>query len=356
MIPENLDQVLARIAGWRRDLAPLPAPVYQPADRQHHVFLAHHSFLKHMSSEGWQLQEGLREAGYTLYGKGYAQASQDAAEILRTVRPRVVVVQDKREWDPAAPGCFDKSAAFHHTEALAADPETFRVTIYKDLQNKPDYHRQAAAEIGCHAWIVYYHPRLVPFLSGFVRPQHILRTYHSLDANVVPAYRPGGRRLALLSGATGDRCYPFRTRLLKHIRQLPGVEVLRHPGYHARGTTTNNYLQLLTRFKIAICTASVFGYALRKIVEATACGCVVVTDLPRDEVLPEIDGNLVRVHPGIALAELRKILQREAERYDAARQEDFAQRAKRWYDYRRLGQQLAADIEALRLRYAETRG
>lgn len=354
MSSETLAELLQRIQAWRRAAEPLPPPSYTPSDRVNRVFLAHHSFLKHMSSEGWQLQEGLREAGYTLYGKGYPQEQQDAREILQTAQPLVTIVQDKREWDPANNACYDKTAPFFHTDQLAADPHTFRLTIYKDLQNRPDYHRDASREIGAHAWIIYYHPQLAVHLSGFVRPQHLIRTYHSLDPQVVPAFYTKPRRLALISGAISERFYPLRSRIWKHLRQLPGVEKLNHPGYHARGTATNNYLQLLSRFKVAICTASVFGYALRKIVEATACGCVVVTDLPQDEVLPEIDENLVRIHPGIPLSQLRRVIESAGNNYNLERQRQLAARAIAWYDYRRLGRQLAEDIERLRQNYGQT--
>jgi hypothetical protein len=131
---------------------------------------------------------------------------------------------------------------------------------------------------------------------------------------------------------------------------------LRHPGYAMAGCATPAFLQILNRFKVAICTSSVYGYALRKIIEATACGCVVVTDFPADEILPEIDDNLVRIHPRIGLPRLAALIGRLTDSYEIDLQRHYAERARAFYDYRAIGCRLAADIEALRCSYSRDGG
>jgi hypothetical protein len=94
-----------------------------------------------------------------------------------------------------------------------------------------------------------------------------------------------------------------------------------------------------------------WGHAFRKIMEATACGCRVITDLPTDEVLPHIDDNLIRVHPSISPSEMTEIVREECEHYDPEFQCHLAAEACTYYDYRAVGLKLANDIEDLRQRY-----
>jgi hypothetical protein len=109
----------------------------------------------------------------------------------------------------------------------------------------------------------------------------------------------------------------------------------------------------LTKYQVAVCTASMYGYALRKMVEATACGCVVVTDLPVDEVLPGIDGNLVRIEPDYSAKQVGSLLRRLYGAYDPEKQAFFAAVARDMYDYRVMGKKLAADIETMRGGYGK---
>jgi hypothetical protein len=137
-----------------------------------------------------------------------------------------------------------------------------------------------------------------------------------------------------------------------------------------RGTHTPEFLGTLPAYKVSICTSSIYGYALRKIVESTACGCIVITDLPTDEVMPEIEeplleefalpaggtavrtGNIVRVAPTIPLTDFAELIKQLYRTWDDERQHHFAERAKKFYDYRAVGKRLADDIEKLRRNYA----
>lgn len=373
-------------------LAPLPAPEYLPPRNSlppqaafpqaafpqaaapaaslptTNIFLALESFRRHMTDEGWQLQIGLADAGYPLHGPGFPAPNNiaDVPHILTrhasrnagqhsSRTPTTIIVQDKREWDSDNPCAFDKSASFRRSSALASHHEIFRVTILKDAQNRPDYHAAAAAEIGCHAWIIYYHPKIVSALAPFVRPEHLIRTYHSVDPAACPEFSPltaRNRSGCLLSGAFNRTAYPLRMRLVKSWQRMHHTTFLKHPRYGADGCHTPRYLQILSNFKVAICTSSVYGYALRKIMEATACGCKVITDLPEDEQLPEIDGNLIRVAPDISIEEINRVIREAIETYDVERQQQFAAAARQYYDYRRLTAKLAADIETMRTKYA----
>src|SRR5690606_31820424 len=113
---------------------------------------------------------------------------------------------------------------------------------------------------------------------------------------------------------------------------------------------TPEYLQTLSRYKVAICTASAYGYALRKIIEATACGCVVITDL--QEELPWIDDNLVRISPDITEAELAELIKRLLSEYDPDHQEWLSKVACGVYGYQCQAAMLSIKIQLLRARYA----
>lgn len=129
------------------------------------------------------------------------------------------------------------------------------------------------------------------------------------------------------------------------------MRVHRHPGYHRNGCATPDFIKLLQKFKVAVCTSSIYGYALRKIIEATAAGCMVITDLPSDEILPGIDANLIRVPSDVDWHEVYRIINRCYREYDLEKQIGLAQQCLEWYDYHPIGERLAWDIEMMRRNY-----
>ncbi len=96
-----------------------------------------------------------------------------------------------------------------------------------------------------------------------------------------------------------------------------------------------------------------YGYALRKIIESTACGCRVITDLPVDEVLPEIDDNLIRVKHTIHLRAINEVIEDAITSYSPTHQKQLAEAAKKYYSVEAVGQRLASDIESIRSTYSQ---
>lgn len=325
---------------------PLPAPAYQPREGSRAALMVP-SMERHMSNEGWQLALALQAGGYKLHGRDLGLGT-DVAEILAKDNPAVVFVQDQHEWNSGH--LAHRSEFFNNSELLAQRPDVFKLTVMKDTHRQYESNKRYSQGVGCNAWITYYSVPITLHTLSWLRPQHVIRTYHTVDSEMVPRYDPNARRPCLLSGSLGG-AYPLRERV--HKANLPNVDYLKHPGYGNHGTSTNAYLYELSRFKVAICTASKFGYALRKIIEATACGCKVVTDLPVDEVLPDIDGNLVRVEPNIPMHEFHQLVLRLAEDYDADAQEYWAKWAKSRYDYHLEGVRLAGEIEKVRSSYSD---
>jgi hypothetical protein len=330
-------------------IARLAAPPYTGDGTGARVMMAVKAMESHVTDEGAQLQYGLEHAGYLLAGHGYDYGETDARQVIYDRRPAVVLVQDERESQGLTAGrrAADPKVKFRHTDALCGRPDVFVGTVIKDAQNNPKFHRDSAQRMGAHFWVGYYHPDIVCRLAPFVRKEHYVRTWHTVDRDKVPPYSPLGRAGCLLSGAIGP-AYPMRTEMARRNGWYPEMTVLRHPGYARGRCSTNQYLQALSRYKVAVCTSSVYGYALRKIIEAVACGCAVLTDLPSDEVMPEIDGALTRVPPQGPPRLVARTMQRMLDAYDPAERQRWAQKACVWYDYRAAGLRLAGAIEQAR--------
>lgn len=359
--PERLAAIHRVIDRDPRELADAwPRPVYEPTapapgrGSRGRVMLAVETFKRHMTDEGWHLQAGLEHGGYQLWGAHLPHMATDALAIADHAHAGTVFVQDKREWDPASGCCFDKSVGFQRVPALAGLPDLFRVTVLKDLLFHRAYTRRGHEELRPHAVVHYYHRDLVRWLAPWLANTPLIRTWHSIDPGALPHWFPGqGRSMAVVSGALNREVYPFRWRIADAARagRLSGVAVIPHPGYGASGTCTPRYMTMLSGYKVAICTSSIMGFALRKLIEATACGCIVVTDLPAGEVLPGVDGNLVRVPPDMPMPRLAELVDALAQSWNEARQREWAQAAVATYDYRRVYARLAADIEACRKGY-----
>jgi hypothetical protein len=89
-----------------------------------------------------------------------------------------------------------------------------------------------------------------------------------------------------------------------------------------------------------VATASRYGFALRKIVESVAMGATPITDLPAYDVLPEIDQALVRISPVATLAELKEAIDTAERAWNLDRALYFAESARHFYDYRKIGKRL----------------
>lgn len=343
-----MEDVLCDVNGG--DVPELKSPAYLGKDSKG-IMLAVESMKSHMTDEGNQLQMGLQDAGYELWGNNYPNDETHVPTILNRANPGVVVVQDKREWHITNVKSFrDKKACFKEIEALERRHDIFKLTVLKDAQQRNGYHSDSANEMGAHGWIIYYHPDIVKHMAPFVRKKHLVRTYHSIDPRFIPEYSPVRVNRSLISGAT-CKAYPLRNLLIKKVWFIKGLDVLPHPGYHRNGTATPSFMQKLSTYKISICTASMYGYSLRKMIESTACGCIVLTNLPSDDVLPEIDGNLIRIRPDMPYKEINKLVQELEANYNPERQRYYAETAKLYYSYQARGLQLADDIETLRKSY-----
>ena len=338
-----------------RGLLPLTQSRYSPDDKYgtEGAMCAVCQMKDHTTDEGNQLQEGLSHAGYSLWGYGYPEPNNSPSVLspITKVNPRALVIQDKREWDYKTQRRHfgDPRSQFLAYEKLQELDCVFKVTILKDSHQRPEYHRESAKEMGVHAWIVYYHPDIVEHTAGFVRKEHLIRTYHTIDLKQVPTlnhHRSG----TVITGAISN-AYPLRERLLEEQHKFPKMEIISHPGYDCKGTHSNLFLHVLNRYKVSICTCSRYGFALRKIIESLACGCQVVTDLPIDDVLPHVDQFLIRIHPDMSTQEVREVCEKAEKEWTYSKAVTASTITKIHYDYRKMGEELLYKINQLRENY-----
>lgn len=305
------------------------------------VVFANIDYEKHTTDEGNQFQLGLHADGWTLVGRGYRDEEVDTIRLLEKYEPEMVVVHDKRDWDPANGGCFRKDVGFTRIEALADYPG-FVTCVLKDAGSMKDYHRRFVEEINADAVICYYHPDVVRSLNGWLKAP-IIRTYHSIDASLCRRLvRRTLRNKAVVTGAT-SAAYPLRTRFMKFALRYPhlGISVVGHPGYHNRGTDTPSYLNMLASYRVHVATASVYGFALRKIIESVALGCTPVTNLPAFDKLPGIDDALFRVQPNASVTDVMRAVERANAEWDYDERLSYAQKAWTYYDWPVIGRRLS---------------
>src|SRR5688572_27561662 len=271
------------------------------------LVFANVDYRQHVTDEGDQLQRSLEFAGWKLVGAGYEDGCRDVPTLIDRYQPEAVLVSDRRDWDPKSPGSFRKDIGFARLEELAKHQSILKIATVKDAGSVQDYHHQFCRDINADAVLTYYHEESVAAVAPFLKNYPLVRTYHTIDkslAESIDLQRPRNR--ALVSGAV-SRVYPLRSMAVQEARHL-GLDVLRHPGYSNSGARTPAYLKSLSGYRVHLACSSAYGFALRKIVESVAMGCTVVTDLPEYDVLPEIDGALVRVKPSVSMSELRRVI------------------------------------------------
>jgi hypothetical protein len=296
------------------------------------LILGNVDYRVHMSDENEQLQCGLVERGWEIAGVGYDDGLCDVPDLLLRHKPDIVLCMDKRDWDPE---CVAKrpDLAFTRIGVLAERHDLLKLTIIKDAGTFQKEYKAFFEEIVPDVAVSYYEEGAVRRLNTWLREdQQFIRIHHSVDADLI---RKIGleveREGVLVSGARGW-CYPMRNEA---VRRAPDYawDVLPHPGHHNRGVSTIDYLTRLVGYKVHIATATIFGFALRKIMESVACGCTCVTDLPATDALPVIDDYLERVPQGSSVSALRQCVSRSLADWNLEERKGMAEKALVRYDY-----------------------
>jgi hypothetical protein len=308
------------------------------------VIFGNIDYQTHMTSEGGEFQRGLVFAGWTITGKGfYPNHERDVLAVLDKHRPDVVLVHDKRDFDPCHGG-FMPGIMPQNLHMLAEQKTIFKLAVVKDAGSSIDYHRAFCEQIKADAVVTYYHDESVLKLSPFLASYDLLRTYHTVDADEIRKLNLTGPRLrALVSGAVSS-VYPTRQRAIEH-RSYIGLDVLPHPGYNNKQSSTPGYLSTLSKYRVHVATASAYGFALRKIIESVAVGTTPVTNLPTYDVLPFIDGALVRISKDASREEIKDAVARADAGWNLSERLHFSRLACQHYDWRIMGEALSELIE-----------
>jgi len=309
------------------------------------------SFRRHMDNGRWLFQIGMEAAGYKSAGGEIPPPGINETDIKKLVelnKPKVVVFWPSYEWDYREWCGPEVSAAhmFTNLEYLLSRKDILRVTVFHDAGSARESQKRWHERFQPHAFLTWYHDNAVMQFAPWVDGKTV-RTFHVIDKDNVPLVRDRSG-LCVVSGAFDDSVYPLRTACAKAAsggRLGPGTVYQKHPGYHQNGTTSYQYIDMLSKYRVAICTCSAYKFALRKIFEATAAGCRVITNLPEWDCLPEIDDNLIRVPDDCTIDELRETIQAAADYWDLDRQRYFADRCVLRYDYRTETARIASILE-----------
>ena len=153
----------------------------------------------------------------------------------------------------------------------------------------PDIKSSAATDVIFHHendWRLW-----APLLTAAGVRSH--RLMHCVDPNYFRVVdRPESIAMrpipSIVSGVQAPRIYPLRARFAKFIDEgrFPG-RVRKHPGYRLFDLKScqsqyRDYTRQLSLSHVSLCCTSKHRYALAKIIESLAAGCVTVTDFPED--------------------------------------------------------------------------
>jgi hypothetical protein len=301
----------------------------------------------HMTDEGEQLQSSLAHAGWILAGFGYGDGCTDVPTLIERYKPSIIFIQDSRDWLRSSPGCYNPAVEFKNWQCLKSHPEIVKAMPVKDAGTSQEFQRQFAEAIGLNAAVIYYHERSVtaPQCSPWLKNYKLVRHYHTVDAEYIRTLDlTGPRKRCLVSGAVSG-FYPLRQRCFQNAAAL-GCDALKHPGYGNKGSATPGFLKTLAGYKVSICTASRYNFALRKIIESVACGCRVISDL--SESLPSIISDAIfRLPPEAPFGTIQQAIYvaDKTWNYELAAADSMA--ALNFYDYKIRGAALSRELEAL---------
>lgn len=312
------------------------------------IVLANKSYQTHMTSEGNELQLGLQHHGWILVGNGYDNLT-NIPDILSHYKPDVILIQDKRDWDRNHPGSFgNPNLHFDNIHVLRHQPDITKICVFKDAGSCLPYQYEHFKNVQADALLTYYHCKAIDKLNPGL-PYEYIRTYHSVDKDVINKLQSVPRKdKAVISGALGKYVYPQRTDLMltatNHMTN-GCLDAYTHPGYSPDRPMTNEYLQMLLGYKVSIATCSQYQFALRKIIEALACGCIPLTNLPIWDELPVVDKYLKRFSKSDRTEQIVRQAEVLIDEYDPEVIKQQINDTLEYYDYRNLTGILNTTIE-----------
>lgn len=301
--------------------------------------------------------DGLAAAGFVQAGFDNPIDMTDVAAAIENTGAGIAVFWPRHYWDWSwrqRPDT-DERHMLRNWWPVAEDDSIMRVAIVHDVgddRHRLDCYRRWHDMIQPHVYVVWYHPDTILEHLPEIRYGKTVRTWHVVDESECPALDAmADRKVGCLSGAINRTHYPLRCQaylMWKQQRAGECLEYIKHPGYTCLSPRSCEFMSQLAGYKVALCTASRYKRALRKIVEATCAGCRVVTDLPACDVLPEIDRNLVRVPPDISDVNLLERIVGAAKSWSFEEQATVAISCRKRYDCFYEGRRVADVLRMLK--------
>lgn len=300
------------------------------------------AFKDYASDTAYRIQAGLADQGFTCFGKRFPgdRNCTDMREVVERERPDIVHVEDWNTWNPKMKQKASADVEFTNWEWVGQQEGILRCTKHADPWHHFEEQKHFQRVFNPHAVLVRYEPDLVSRCAPYMKRELMVRLYHTVTREFCRPVREKGRdRICLLSGACHGVVYPLRTRIWREVRQLPDWEKtfthrVHHRWLHSGGSAVPGYMEQLARYKVAFVGCSKFLAAFKKLYEATAAGCIVVTNFPETDRVPVVDENLFRVPSDISAEALQEICRELAFIWDEEKQKDLAQRTIARYDYR----------------------
>lgn len=194
------------------------------------------------------------------------------------------------------------------------DNTTPTVVTYNECW--PTQPRRALNEVlECGAsLVIHHHENDAKCFDGF--HGKLVHIPHGAPEHIFYSDRPHSERpiVCLSSGVHSPEIYPLRAKLaaLIYAGELPG-KIRKHPGYRlphkaACDAQSLDYAADLQNSQIAFACCSTYRYALSKLFEALIAGCLVISDMPDDEVFrSQLGQYIVEVDPNSSKAELKDV-------------------------------------------------
>lgn len=192
--------------------------------------------------------------------------------------------------------------------------KALKVVSYNEAWWKDDRAAKECIQHGVDLVVCHHENDLARFSKLGLNAVH---TPHCVNLSI---FTPGGVGTLrpsplIVTGVMSEEIYPLRTRVAKMIWSDRVVGYVRkHPGYRLPSQRTCNqqyrdYASSLRMNRIAFVCSSIHKYALAKYIEAFASGCLVIGDMPDDELFRRTLGKwMIEINPCVSDEEIVKCI------------------------------------------------
>tara|TARA_Y100000768_G_C23663350_1_gene534228 strand:- start:40 stop:639 length:600 start_codon:yes stop_codon:yes gene_type:complete len=147
-------------------------------------------------------------------------------------------------------------------------------------------------------------------------------TPHYIDTNIFTIYPEINKDIDILIYGNLSDLYPFRKRVFNILNDNDiSYQFLPHPGYLDQNENTDNIIigeqlaKLINRAKYTLVTCSAFNYLVKKYMEITACGSIMIGNYPKYEDNP-FKNNYINIDNDMSDNDIVQIIQNALNNYE----------------------------------------